>query len=129
MRGIYLVSAFLLAGCAHPAAFTWEHPGLDSATAERQGEIDSAECTALAMQQVVLPGEPAQTNVNVNVSGPGGGIYAGGHMTMTGSEMQADRMRNDAFEQAEQERASLANACLLQRGWVRVKREDDQRHG
>lgn len=117
MRILCLLAGLALAGCAAP--YTWEHPGLDPATAERQGEIDRAECMALAMQQVQLPSEPAQTNVNVNVSG------FGPTMTRTSSDLaaqQAETIRTGAFVQAQDERDALANACLLRRGWVRVRR-------
>ncbi len=118
MRIFLLIAAVALTGCATPV--TWEHPGLDPVSAERQREIDSAECVAVAMREVSLPAQAPQTNVTVNVQGSGQShIGDSGHMTMTGSEYEAQFLRTRALEQAETERGALANACMLRRGWVR----------
>ena len=103
----------LLAGCA---PYTWQHPGLDSAEAQRQFEIDSAECTATAMQAIPMP--TAQTTVNVSFNGSeatsddrGNDVFA--------SDERVEQLR--AERQAEQARYRLANACMLRRGWEQVR--------
>ena len=120
MRIFSLIVAVTLTGCAAP--ITWNHRGLDPVSAERQREIDSAECVAIAMRDVSLPEQPAQTNVTVNVQGSGQSqVGDNGHMTMTGTEASAEIMRADALRQAENERAALADACMLRRGWVKSR--------
>jgi hypothetical protein len=115
MRIFLLIIAVVLTGCTAPV--TWEYPGLDPVSAERQREIDSAECVAVAMRDVSLPAQPPQTNVTVNVQGfDQSQIGESGHMTMTGTEAQAESIWTDALMQAETERRALANACMLRRG-------------
>ena len=115
MRIVRLSAALvLLAGCA---PYTWQHPGLDGAETQRQLEIDSAECTAIAMQTVPMPTAPATTTVNVNVNG-GEAMSSGGNDYFAGAE-RAEQLT--AERHAEQARYGLANACMLRRGWEKVR--------
>jgi len=121
---------------------------VESATAngiEQQHEIDSAECTAIAMQVIPLP---AVTVPNAITNTAPSSYSVSGSTTMYGQDGQAytgyyngtvsagntfDPMRalaaGAAFEQglqdnAERSRANavrrhLADACMLRRGWIK----------
>ena len=118
MRRLIIVFALGAAACA--PRVVWEQPGRNMATAERQRQIDTAECMAVAMQETALPAESAQMRVTVNFQGPGQSQTASpGQMTATADEMEARRLRTAALAEAETERQALAGACMLRRGWVK----------
>jgi hypothetical protein len=137
MRALILTVALLLAGCAQ---YTWQHPGLDPAAAERARQIDIAECTAAAMQAITLPNPPQapavaapseySLNGTTTVYGPDGevntGYYSGtARASSSGGDRAADGIA--AFQAREDHsdainaRNGLANACMLRRGWVKVR--------
>jgi len=133
MRALTVAVALLLGGCT-----TWERPDLDPVTAERQREIDTAECTAAAMQAVPLPNPPPQAALaspaEYSVSGtttfygPNGQIttgYVNGTATAAGGyDPGRGLLEGQYFQEglnAEAARQKLANACMLRRGWVKVK--------
>jgi hypothetical protein len=144
MRIHCLMSALVLAGCAAP--YTWEHPGLDPVAAERQGDIDSAECAAFALQSVPGPGValPPQTTTNAprhySVNGEAtiydqnGGTYTGHYSGTANSGASepispaisysqgaaAEQLEIDNWRRSEVVR-DLTNACMLRRGWVKVR--------
>jgi hypothetical protein len=131
--------ALVLAGCAAP--MTWQHPGLDGDAANRQREIDSAECTAVAMQAISLPVLPAMqpspsasrgyvVSGTATVYGANGdsatGYYSGtvagngGDQALEGAQAYQVRANTYLFSQAQRARADFANACMLRRGWVKT---------
>jgi hypothetical protein len=135
MRGLTVMAALLLAGCA---SSTWERPGLDPAAAERARTIDSAECTVAAMQAVPMPNPPAQASsaspAEYSVSGtttyygPNGEIttgYVNGTATVHGGYDQEHGLIGGQYFaeslNAEAARQKLGAACMLRRGWVKVK--------
>jgi len=122
VRPLIIVCALGVAACAAPHV-VWEHPGQDTATAERQREIDSAECLAIATQVVSLPAEAAQTRVNVNFRGfDQSQVGDSGQLTATGSEIEAQKIRIAALKEADTERQVLNDACMEQRGWMKNAR-------
>ena len=137
VRALIVTAALLLAGCT---TYTWERPGLDPVTAERQREIDTAECTVAAMQAVPKPdsrlvtasaAEPLDYSVQgtATIYGPGGevqtGYYSGTATPAGGGGYTAPGIAQAQFltdsYNATNARAGLANACMLRRGWVKVK--------
>jgi hypothetical protein len=137
MRALILTVALLLPGCSR---YTWQQPGLDPATAERARQIDTAECTAAAMQAITLPNPPQAPAVaapseyslsgTTTVYGPDGevntGYYSGtARASSSGGDRAADGIA--AFQAREDHsnavnaRNGLANACMLRRGWVKVR--------
>ena len=52
-----LFAILLLVGCA--PTYTWQNPQLNPADADRQREIDKAECTVYGMNSVPVPNHTA----------------------------------------------------------------------
>src|SRR5690348_4282119 len=118
MHRSIVVFALGLAACAAPRV-VWQQPGQDTAATETQRKIDSAECTAIAMQTVSLPPE-AETKVAVNFRvSDQPGVGDSGPMTATDSALEAQRLRIAALKEAITERQAINDACLLHRGWVK----------
>jgi hypothetical protein len=149
MRVLQLAAAlaFGLAGCV--PRYTWYNPGVDPAVADRQRAIDSAECAAVAMQSIPLPSLPtipapvAQSSTNnypvsgtITLDGANGEIYTGQYRAnsfgagyvinpaeaqMEGAE--AGLVAGEAYrrDQAYQAQGRLADACMMRRGWTKVR--------
>jgi hypothetical protein len=98
----WLMIGLVLAGCS--PQYTWEHPGFDSADAVRQGEIDSAECTAIAMRTI-----PQASNLSTMNAGYFD--WSAFDQNLTNNTRYNAEVRN------------LVNACLMPRGWERVSAE------
>jgi hypothetical protein len=106
-----------LGGCA--SSHIWQHPGLSANEADRQFQIDSAECQALAMQTIALPAAAPQINVTAVASNypmsplpaESGGFW---------KSFDEGAASGDHFA-AVRARTNLATACMLRRGWERAK--------
>ena len=132
MRVLAAMATLLLAACT-----TWQRPDLDPAAAGREREIDTAECTAAAMQAIPLPSPPqaalagpAEYSVSGTtiVYGPDGQVatgYVNGTATASGGyDPGRGLLEGQYFQEGlnvEAARQKLANACMLRRGWVKVK--------
>lgn len=114
MRLQLLATLLLLSACASAPKYTWTNPSLAPVAMDGQRQIDSAECTAIAMQGVPLPTMPSETNINVNVD------QFGGHMTETGTEIESRQIDLENKRQAQIARRNLAEGCMLKRGWIRT---------
>jgi hypothetical protein len=128
--------AFVLAGCAQ--RYTWYNPSVDPAVAERQQEIDSAECTAIAMQSIPMPVLPAPTPAQNNypvrgtitLDGENGETYTGQYTANGNAAPPIDLersfqegMASAQTVQAYRARDNLAAACMMRRGWVKATAE------
>ena len=149
MRVLKLAAAlaFAVAGCV--PRYSWYNPGVDPSVAERQREIDSAECRAVAMQSIPLPNLPtppaparpsAPSNYSVSgtttVYGTNGEAYTGYYNgTATSGGFETADLARAGLEGAEQTQAmidlyrrnqayqardQLADACMMRRGWTKV---------
>ena len=146
MRVYYLLAALALVGCT--PRYTWQNPSVAPALADRQRQIDSAECGAIAMRAVPMPNvsmpadvsppEPRNYRISGNTStfGPGGTMY---NSTFQGTATaapagtsyaegvrqlaEADAMNAQAAQMraAEKARDNLADACMMRRGWNKVR--------
>ena len=115
-----LIILFALGAVACAPRVVWELPGQDSAAAEQQRQIDTAECTDIAMQEIILPAEPVRTKFDVNLQGDSQSRAAGSaQTTVTADELEAHRLRTAALAEAATERQAISDACMLRRGWVK----------
>ena len=138
--------AFAVAGCA--PRYSWYYPGVDPTVAERQREIDSAECTAVAMRSIPLPNLPtppaaaatsAPSHYSVSgtttVYGANGESYTGyysdtangaapyespAQAQMEGAEASQAMIDSYRRNQAYRAQDQLADACMMRRGWTKV---------
>jgi len=145
MRALKLaaVLAIALAGCA--PRYSWYNPSIDPSVAERQRDIDSAECTAVAMRSIPSPALPTPTPApapnnypvsgTITLDGENGETYTG-HYRANGngaglyeSPAQAQLEAAEAWQageaadeahRANQAQDRLADACMMRRGWAKV---------
>ena len=134
-------SVAMISGCA--PSYTWENPNIAPGEVSRQLSIDKAECTVYGMNSVPVPARtavplpppavPRYETSEVSLVDIYGNTYSGTVETNT-SSARVDAISATAeaaasaqasvddyrINKAYQAQDSMAEACMLQRGWQKV---------